>query len=155
MRTSTLSASTDTDARGPAFVDTNVLLYAHDASETVKRGIAAGVLARLWRDRMGVLSTQVLQEFYDAGTRRLRPPVPRSVAREVIEQYRAWPVVLVEPSLIVSASLVQERHQLSFWDALIVEAARVAGATRLLTEDLSHGRVIEGVTIVNPFAEAA
>lgn len=106
---------------------------------------------RLWHDRAGVLSTQVLQEFYDVGTRRLRPPVSISVAREVIEQYRAWPVVVIEPSLIIAASLVQERHHLSFWDALIVQAAVVAGAGTLLTEDLSAGQVIEGVRVVNPF----
>ncbi len=99
-----------------------------------------------------MLSTQVLQEFYDAGTRRLRPPVTRSVAREVIEQYRAWPVVVIEPSLIIAASLVQERHQLAFWDALIVQAAVVSGAGTLLTEDLNAGQVIEGVRVVDPFA---
>ncbi len=134
------------------FADTNILLYAHDAAETVKRPIAASILARLWHDRTGVLSTQVLQEFYDAGTRRLRPPVTRSVAREVIEQYRAWPVVVIEPSLIIAASLVQERHQLAFWDALIVQAAVVSGAGTLLTEDLNAGQVIEGVRVVDPFA---
>jgi predicted nucleic acid-binding protein len=77
------------------------------------------------------------------------------VAREVIEQYRAWPVVVIEPSLILAASLVQERHPLSFRDALIIQAAVVSGAGTLLTEDLSAGRVIEGVRVVDPFAASA
>lgn len=150
-RISTLTASTDTAADRPTFVDTNVLLYAHDASESVKRPVAAGLLARLWRDRTGVLSTQVLQEFYVAGTRRLRPPIPRSSAREIIEQYRAWPVVTIEPTMILAASVLQEQHHLSFWDALVIQAAAAAGAGTLLTEDLQHGSTYLGVTIIDPF----
>ena len=73
-------------------------------------------------------------------------------AREVVSLYTAWPVVLIEPSLILTASRLVERHKLSFWDALMVEAARTAGASRLLTEDLNHGQVIEGVRIESPFS---
>jgi predicted nucleic acid-binding protein len=136
------------------FVDTNVLLYAYDAAEVGKQPIARETLDRLWRGRAGTLSTQVLQEFYNAATRKLDPPVRRAEAREIIDLYTAWPVVTLDPTLILAATRLEEVHQLSYWDALIVEAARVVGAERLLTEDLQHGRTIEGVRIDNPFLPA-
>jgi predicted nucleic acid-binding protein len=138
-------------ADGRAFVDTNVLLYAHNGSETTKQPIARTLLEELWQARTGAISTQVLQEFYVVATRKFSPPLARHEAREIVELYAAWPVVLLDPTLILGATRLEEEHQLSFWDALILEAARVAGAERLLTEDLQHGRVIEGVRIENPF----
>ncbi|HET8785064.1 MAG TPA: PIN domain-containing protein [Candidatus Limnocylindrales bacterium] len=139
-------------AEGAAFVDTNILVYAHDASETSKQPVARSLLESLWRDRRGTISTQVLQEFYVIATRELAQPIPRAEAREIVHLYSAWPVVLVDPTVILGATRVEEDHQLSFWDALVVEAARVAGASTVLTEDLQHGRVIEGIRIENPFA---
>ncbi|MBA3877083.1 MAG: hypothetical protein C0498_09140 [Anaerolinea sp.] len=135
-----------------SFVDTNVLLYAHDGSETVKQPIARALLERLWAERAGTLSTQVLQEFYTVATCKLTPPISRAEAREVVGLYSAWPVVLLDSTLILAATRLEEEHQLSFWDALVVEAARVAGADRLLTEDMQHDRVISSVRIENPFA---
>ena len=134
------------------FVDTNVLAYAHDRSETAKQPVARTLLEGLWRDRAGVLSTQVLQELYVVTTRRFDPPLPGAAARELVVLYASWPVVHVDIPLIVAASELEERHTLSFWDALVVEAARRAGATRLVTEDLQAGRTIGGVTVENPFA---
>jgi predicted nucleic acid-binding protein len=133
------------------FVDSNVLLYAHDLSERTKQPIARAVLEDLWSTRTGVVSTQVLQEFYVVATRRFDPPIPRAEAREIIALYAAWTVVQVDPALILDAAVLEERHTLSFWDALIVEAAARAGATRLLTEDLQHGRRISGLSIEDPF----
>lgn len=133
------------------FIDSNILLYAYDTSETTKQPIAVALLARLWRERAGALSTQVLQEFYSVATSKRRPPMSPPVARDIIDIYRGWPVTVIEPALILAASRLQERHRLSFWDALIVQAAIVAGATTLLTEDLSAGQVIDGVQVVNPF----
>jgi predicted nucleic acid-binding protein len=146
------SASTSPVGEGRAFVDTNVLLYAHDTSDARKQPIARGLLEDLWANRTGVLSTQVLQEFYVIGTRKLASPLTRAEAREIIDLYALWPVIVIEPALILNASRLEEEQQLSFWDALIIEAARVAGATRLLTEDLQSGRIIAGVRIENPFA---
>jgi predicted nucleic acid-binding protein len=134
------------------FFDTNILAYAHDRSETARQPVARALLEELWRDRAGVLSTQVLQEFYVVATRRFDPPMPRGAARELVVVYAAWPVVRVDVPLILAASELEERHTLSFWDALVVEAARRAGATRLVTEDLQPGRRIGGVTVENPFA---
>jgi predicted nucleic acid-binding protein len=134
------------------FVDTNVLAYAHDRSETAKQPVARALVEGLWRDRAGVLSTQVLQELYVVATRKLDPPMPRAVARELVVLYATWPVVQVDVPVVLAASELEERHTLSFWDALMVEAARRAGAIRLVTEDLQAGRSIRGVTVENPFA---
>jgi predicted nucleic acid-binding protein len=134
------------------FVDTNVLAYAHDGSETEKQPVAAALLEGLWRDRAGVLSTQVLQELYVVTTRKFDPPMSRGAARQLVVLYATWPVVQVDVPLIVAASELEERQTLSFWDALVVEAARRAGATRLVTEDLQAGRNIGGVAVEDPFA---
>ena len=133
------------------FVDTNVLAYAHDRSETGKQPVARVLLDGLWRDRAGALSTQVLQELYVVAIRKFDPPMPRGAARELVALYSTWPVVQVDVPLVLAASELEERHRLSFWDALVVEAARRAGATRLMTEDLQPGRDIAGVRIENPF----
>ena len=133
------------------FVDTNVLAYAYDRSETVKQSVAQAQLEVLWRNRTGTLSTQVLQEFYVVATRKLAAPMHRTTARKIVALYAEWPVVQVDAPLLLAASELEERHTLSFWDALIVEAARRSGATRLLTEDLQAGRRIGGVRIENPF----
>ena len=124
------------------FIDTNVLAYAHDASETGKQPVARAQLEALWRARTGVLSTQVLQEFYAVATRKLAMPMHRTTARKIVALYAEWPVVQVDVPLVLAASELEERHTLSFWDALIVEAAARSGATRLLTEDLQPGRRI-------------
>ena len=133
------------------FVDTNVLVYAHDTSDAARQPIAAQLLDDLWRSRDGLLSTQVLTEFYAVVTRKFDPPIPRREARVLIDAYAAWPLVQVDAPLIVAASALEEQHSLSFWDALIVEAARRGGANRLVSEDLQHGRRIAGLVIANPF----
>ena len=134
---------------GRTFVDTNVLLYAEDGREPDRRAVAARVLGDLWASGLGVLSTQVLQEFYDNATRKLRMP-PES-ARRIVAEYAEWPVVETTAQMIVSASLLHERHGFAFWDAMIVEAALLSAATTLLSEDLQDGRRIGGLTISNPF----
>jgi predicted nucleic acid-binding protein len=134
------------------FVDTNVLVYAYDGGEPVRQPVAREVLTSLWQEGTGTLSTQVLQEFYHTVTRKVRAPMTAGEAREIVAAYSRWPVVVVDPALILAATWLQESQQLSFWDALIVEAARVGGAARLLTEDMQHGRVIDGTRIENPFA---
>jgi predicted nucleic acid-binding protein len=133
------------------FVDTNVLVYAHDASETVRQPIAQAVLADLWHARTGAVSTQVLQEFYVVATRKFDPPMSRRQARELVDAYGHWRLVHVDVPLILAASQLEERHTLSCWDALIIEAARRAGATRLVTEHLRSRRRLAGVLVDNPF----
>lgn len=136
------------------FVDTNVLIDAHDVDAGEKRQVARRVLAELWNSRLGVLSSQVLQELYVNVTRKISSPLTCHKAREIVRNYGVWQVVSIAPADILQASELEERHQISFWDALIVVAARNAGAVKVLSEDLSHGHRIGGVMIENPFAVA-
>ncbi len=137
------------------FVDTNVLAYAHDTSETVRQPVAQALLEELWQSGSGMMSTQVLSEFYVVVTRKFTPPMARGEARSIVDAYAAWALVQVDARLIVAASALEEHHQLSFWDALIIEAARRGGATRLVTEDLQGGRRIAGLVIENPFSTSS
>jgi len=134
------------------FVDTNVLVYAHDRSETIKQPIARALLEELWATRTGTLSTQVLQEFYAVATRKFDPPMSARDARQIVAVYASWPVMQVDVPLILGASEMAERGTVSFWDALVVVAARRAGAVVLATEDLRGGRRFGDVRISNPFA---
>ena len=136
------------------FVDTNVLIYAHDVDAGERHAAAARLVAELWESRRAVISTQVLQEFYVNATRKIPSPLSRAVARQFVRTYSAWQTETVGPQDIQFASELEEQHQLSFWDALIVAAALKAGAGTILTEDLSPGRSISGVRIENPFAPA-
>jgi predicted nucleic acid-binding protein len=97
-----------------------------------------------------VISTLVLQEFYANATRRIPSPLPRSTAREIIRTYASWQTELIGAPEIAAASELEEQHQLSFWDALIVTAARKGGASRVLTEDLNPDQVIAGVHGTEP-----
>jgi predicted nucleic acid-binding protein len=135
------------------FVDTNILIYAHDGDAARKHTIAAERVRELWVSRSGVVSLQVLQELYVTVTRKIPKPLPRKLARELVDAYATWTVQRVDPSDVVEASRVEERHRLSFWDALIVVAARRSTSATLLSEDLSHGQRIEGVRVENPFRE--
>ncbi|WP_028925941.1 PIN domain-containing protein [Pseudonocardia acaciae] len=133
------------------FVDTNVLIYAHDPRERVKSATADTLLTELWQSGEGALSTQVLQEFYNVATTKLDPKLSPSTARTIVADYAEWAVVETTPQLIVSASILHEHDSVSFWDAMIVEAAMLAGAATLLTEDLQHGRRFGELTVRNPF----
>lgn len=133
------------------FVDTNVLVYAYDRDAGDKHRVAQELLSALWADRLGTLSIQVLQEFWWTVTRKLPKPLGVRMAREVMATYRAWPVFRPSVDDVLAATEIEERHQLAFWDALIVLSAERSGATILLSEDLSHGERIGGVTVSNPF----
>jgi len=134
-----------------AFVDTNVLVYAHDRSAGRKHEVARELVGRLWQERSGVVSTQVLQELYVNLRRKAGSPLSATLAREVIEDYLRWPLVENGGEAILRAMAVEQRHGLSFWDALIVQAAQDAGVPVLYSEDLSHGHRYGPVTVENPF----
>jgi predicted nucleic acid-binding protein len=138
---------------GRVFVDTNILIYAHDLDSDVKYEIAGAILKKLWQEGAGVISTQVLQEFYVNVTRKIPDPLSPAKARGILENYMAWHVEWNGPESILRASEIEERHLLSFWDSLIVAAACNAKAEKILTEDLNHGQIIEGVVIENPFLD--
>lgn len=132
------------------FVDTNILIYAHDRDAGEKRERAARALERLWEEQTGRLSVQVLQEFYVTVTQKLS--AERASAREVVRTYTPWVQHPTTPETILRASEIADLSQLSFWDALIVASAEQVGASHLYTEDLNAGQTIVGVKIINPLA---
>jgi predicted nucleic acid-binding protein len=135
------------------FVDTNILIYAHDVDAKAKHDVAKGVLRDLWSRRTGVLSMQVLQEFYVNVTRKIASPLPKDVARAVVSSYSIW-CIDATPAEIAAAFRVEDESRIGFWDALIVASALKCGATRILSEDLNAQQTISGVQIQNPFAPA-
>jgi predicted nucleic acid-binding protein len=138
---------------GKAFVDTNVLVYAEDQDEPHKRAIALKCLADHVASDDIVLSAQVLNEFY-VTVRRLKRPLDASRALSALEQLAAFPVVPVTADLVVAAAGASERYRISHWDALILETARAAGCTVVLSEDLNDAQDYGGVRVENPFKSA-
>ena len=128
-----------------------MLVYLYDEDEPEKRARALEVFEREVESGRAALSSQVLQEFYVNATRKLRRPLTPERAEARVCDLSRLPLVQVDPSLILAAIARSQRMVLSFWDALIVEAALAGGADRLLTEDLQHGQEIEGLRIENPF----
>jgi predicted nucleic acid-binding protein len=135
----------------PSFVDTNILVYAEDRDAKSKHEIARELILQLWDDRDGVLSVQVLQELYVSVTRKLKKPLSSAKALAIVEEYLTWTVVENTGRLLIEAIALQQRAQLSFWDALVVQAAIEAGCDRLYSEDLNAGQKFGAVTVVNPF----
>jgi predicted nucleic acid-binding protein len=135
------------------FVDTNILVYAHGVGDADPRATTArAVLGELWRADSGVLNTQVLQEFYSVATRKLG--LEPKHARGIVASYAEWCTVNTDVGLIVSGGKLAEEHSISFWDALIIEAALRANASRLLSEDLQHGRKFGDLVVASPFRDA-
>lgn len=134
-----------------AFFDTNILLYADDAAAGAKRERALAVLDEHVRAGTAVLSTQVLQEFYVVATKKLG--VPPEVARDKVALFGRLDLVEIDLELILRAIDVLRLQQLSFWDALIVQAALVAGCSTLFSEDLQHGSAIHELRVVNPLLD--
>lgn len=132
------------------FIDTNVLVYAFDASEPAKRARAVALLEDEALDI--VLSAQVLNEFYWTVTRKLTPTVPADVAQEVVRELALGRVVPIDANLAEEAIALSRRHRLSLWDAGIVVAAQRSGCRELLTEDLTNGQAFGPVTVRDPFA---
>jgi predicted nucleic acid-binding protein len=133
------------------FLDTNILIYAHDMDAGLKHDVALSIIEKMWEEETGIISIQVIQEFYVNVTRKIPNPIPPVQARGIILNYFSWQVEAVERQTILSASEIEEKYVLSFWDSLIIAAACQSEATKILTEDLNHGQLIEGVLIENPF----
>lgn len=136
-----------------SFVDTNVLAYADDAGAPKKQAISHALIAELFRARSGVISPQVLREYFVAATRKLRVPV--EVAQEQVRLFARFEVALETPEDILAAIDLHRLRGYSLWDCLILRAAIKSGCRRLYSEDLQHGQYIDGVEIVNPFLDIA
>jgi predicted nucleic acid-binding protein len=131
-----------------SFFDTNVLVYADDAAAPAKQRRAIDLIAEHRRARTGVLSLQVLQEYFVTVTRKLH--VDAAVARRKVELLSEFDVAAPEVSDILAAIDLHRLHGFSFWDALILRAAKQAGCSVLFSEDMQQAREIDGVRIVNP-----
>jgi predicted nucleic acid-binding protein len=142
---------------GFAFVDSNILIYAHDESAGIKREAASAIIERLWEERSGRLSVQVLQEFFvnataRSGKRKSGEPLDAREAREVVEDYSRWEVHRPGADDVLAAIDIHQRMGISFWDAMIVQSASSQGCEVLYSEDLNDGQIYEGVRLENPFA---
>ncbi len=133
------------------FVDTNVFVYARDASEPYKQPLAAQRIARLWREQTGRTSMQVLNEYYLTLTRKLKPGIKPDTAWEEVELLLAWEPQIVDRELLLKAREVERRFRLSWWDSMVVSAAQLQECETLLTEDLQDGMIFGSVTVRNPF----
>ena len=133
------------------FVDTNILVYAFDQSSGIKRERAQSLLDQLWESGQGTISTQVLQEFAAYLRRKVARPLSAHATQGILQGFLTWRIFVNTAQSVLLALEIEERYRISFWDALIVQAAEASGATTLYTEDLSHGQVYGNVRAVNPF----
>jgi predicted nucleic acid-binding protein len=134
-----------------SFVDTNILVYAEDKDDKEKHAIAGDLVVDLWRTRDGVVSVQVLQEFFVTVTRKIKHPVSVGRALDIVREYLTWRVVDNTGGLLVAAVELQQKASLSFWDAMVVQAAINTGCERLYSEDLNDGQRFGALQVVNPF----
>jgi predicted nucleic acid-binding protein len=132
------------------FVDTNILMYAHDAAAGAKHDRARALVEELWRDRTGVVSTQVLQELSVNLRKKVRRPLDAKATRDIVADYLTWQVIVNGGESILEAIDLEARYQISFWDALVVQAAQASGAEVLYSEDLSDGQQYGSVRVRNP-----
>ena len=133
------------------FLDTNILIYAYDASARKKHVIAKDLMMQFWESGTGVISIQVLQEFFVVVTRKIPNPLDIQTAEDIVSDLLKWELVVCDGDSILGAIALLKKYHFSFWDALIIGAALKANASFLYSEDLSHGQSIESLTINNPF----
>lgn len=134
------------------FVDTNVLVYAYDPTSGDRHTAASALLERLWQDRSGAVSVQVLQEFFVTVTRKVEHPLPPSRARDRLRSLSRWPVHSPLAGDVIAASELAERHDVSFWDAMVIRSASQLGCDVIWTEDLNAGQRFGSAVVQNPFA---
>jgi predicted nucleic acid-binding protein len=134
------------------FVDTNILMYAHDSSTGAKHKCAKNIVEELWLARSGVVSTQVLQELCVNLRRKAAHPADLKTVREIIADYLVWEVFINTGESILEAIDIERRYKVSFWDALIIQAAAASGCAVMYSEDLSNGERYGSVRVVNPLA---
>ncbi len=133
-----------------AFVDTSILVYAHDLVSGIKNERARALIEKLWSTGDGVLSTQVLQELCINLRRKAAKPLTMEETRSLIEDYAGWEIFVNTHKSIIEALTIEARYRISFWDALIIQAAESSGASILYSEDLSDGQTYGSVRVVNP-----
>jgi predicted nucleic acid-binding protein len=140
------------DNSGWQFVDTNILVYAHDISAGDKHIRAKDLINELWNSGRGSLSIQVLQEFYVTVVQKVARPMQPQMAVKIISDLSTWRLHVPDVSDLLEAIDIQQRNRLSFWDALIICSAKKLGCVMLWTEDINSGQLYEGIKAQNPFA---
>ena len=133
------------------FLDTDILVYDHDRSAGRKHVLARSLVEQLWATGEGVLSTQVLQELCINLSRKMENPFSLEEVREAIQDYLRWRVVVNTTDSVLQALELESRYKISFWDALILQAAESAGVAVLYSEDFAAGQSYGGVRVMNPF----
>ena len=133
------------------FLDTNILVYAHDNSAGEKRRRASELLLQLGKERRGFLSVQVLMEFVVTVTRKIPHPLSLESATQLVDDFATWAVFRPDAKDVGRAARIAARYNVSLWDALIIHAAAEMDSRVLWTEDLNHGQVYNGVVAENPF----
>ena len=136
---------------GKLFFDTHILVYAYDRRDPDKQERAFELLADAITNENGVVSAQVLGEFYNATTRRASNPLPEEVVREAISLFTTLPVIETDLGLVQRAVGACNRYRISYWDALIIAAAEKAGCTQIISEDFNPGQTYHGILVANPF----
>jgi len=132
------------------FVDTNILMYAHDRSTGAKHERACALVERLWISGQGVLSTQVLQELCVNLRKKTARPLAMEEVRRLIQDYLSWEVIINTPNAVIQALEIEARYKISFWDALILQAAESSESSILYSEDLASGQDYGAIRVVNP-----
>ena len=132
------------------FVDTNILVYAHVRAAGVKHERARSLIERLWKSGGGVLSTQVLQELCVNLRRKTAHPLSIEQTRRLLQDYLSWDIVINTSESVIEALTIEHRYNISFWDALIIQAAGTSGAAIVYSEDLADGQVYGPLRVVNP-----
>jgi len=137
------------------FLDTNIFVYAIDSSQQWGRqqAIARSIIRQQIENESGVISLQVVQEFYQVATTKIAVPLSTEDALEFIRYMSCLEIVVASLEMVIAAVHLHQRYLLSFWDALILQAAEFAGCSQVLSEDLQHNLRLDGLVVLNPFAE--
>ena len=133
-----------------SFIDTNVLVYAEASDEPLKQRAALALLKGLYEEGLGVMSTQVLQEYCNVALKKLK--LPAQYVRSQLDLYEQFEVVQVTPAIIHAGLDIHQTRNVSFFDAIVLASAHAAGCDVIWTEDMNAGEVINGVSIANPFS---
>lgn len=135
------------------FVDTNILVYAHDVSAGIKNTTAKKLVGELWESNTGCLSVQVMQEFYVNVTQKVPNPLDSQTAVGIIRELKYWNIYAPDIDDVIHAVDIQQRYQVSFWDAMILQSAQRLECKLIWSEDLNPGQMYDGVKLVNPFQQ--
>jgi predicted nucleic acid-binding protein len=136
-----------------SFFDTNILIYADDNADTQKQLVASKLIANAYVQGNAVISAQVMQEYYNVAVNKLK--IEAAFAAQRLRFFAKFEVVSATPQLVIAATELHRLHQLSFWDAMIVQSAITSGCNTLFSRDMNDGQIIQGVKITNPFEKKA